>query len=78
MSMLMAKRVSLSRPSDYLHSMGGHSAGEVSNPCLNVSTTKCIILYTCVSIFSQTFSKGVSTPLDHKCICNELEHLVAL
>ena len=22
--------------------------------------------------------KGVSTPLDHKCICNELEHLVAL
>ena len=64
--------------SDYPHSTGGHSAGEVSNPCSNVPTTQCITLCTCVSIFSQKHFKGVSTPLDPKCICNELEHLVAL
>ena len=44
-------------PSDYLHSMGGHSAGEVPNPCSNVPTTKCITLCTCVSIFSRKFSR---------------------
>ena len=33
-------------PSDY-----PHSTGEVSNPCSNVPTTKCITLCTCVSIF---------------------------
>ena len=32
-------------------------AGEVSNPCSNVPTTKCITLCTCVSIFLQTFSR---------------------
>ena len=43
--------------SDCPHSTGRHSAGEVSNPCSNVSTTKCITLCTCVSIFSQIFSR---------------------
>ena len=43
--------------SDCPHSMGKHSTGEVSNPCSNVPTTKCITLCTCVSIFSQTFSR---------------------
>ena len=63
--------------SDCPHSTGEHSADEVPNPWSNVLTTKCITFCTCVSIFSNIF-KGVSTPLDHKCICNELEHLVAL
>ena len=44
-------------PSDCLYSTGGHSAGEVSYPCSNVLTTKCITLCTCVSLFSQTFSR---------------------
>ena len=44
-------------PLDYPHSTGGHSAGEVSNPCSNVPTTKCITLCTCVSIFSQILSR---------------------
>ena len=34
-------------------------------------------LCTCVS-FSQIFFKELTTQLDPKCICNELEHLVAL
>ena len=44
-------------PSDCPHSMGGYYAGEVSNPCSNVPTTKCITLCTCVSIFSQSISR---------------------
>ena len=47
-------------PSDYPHSMAGHSTGEVSNPCSNVPTTKCITLCTCVSLFSQTFSRELA------------------
>ena len=33
----------------------------------------CVLAY-----FHKNIFKGVSTPLDPKCICNELEHLVAL
>ena len=49
-------RVSVA-PLDYPHSTSGHSAGEVSNPCSNVPTTKCITLCTCVSIFLQMYSR---------------------
>ena len=44
-------------PSDCPHSTGGHFAGEVSYPCSNVITSKSITLCTCVSLFSQTFSR---------------------
>ena len=33
------------------------------HPCSNVPTTKCITLCTCVSIFSQTFSRVLATQL---------------
>jgi hypothetical protein len=51
---------------------------QLRHPCSNVLTTKCITLCMYVSMFSQNIFKGVSTPLESKGICNELEHLVAL
>jgi hypothetical protein len=45
---------------------------QLRHPWSNVLTTKCFTLCTCVRIFSQTFSRVLA------CICNELEHLVAL
>jgi hypothetical protein len=50
---------------------------KLHHPCSNMPTTKGIILCTCVSIFSQTFLRVLHS-LESKCICNELEHLVAL
>jgi hypothetical protein len=51
---------------------------QLLHPCSYVPTTKCITMCTCVSIFFTTIFTSVSTPLDPKCICNELEHLVVL